>query len=131
VSAEVSGFKKQVFTDVRLQTGQVGRVDFVLVPGQIAETVTVTGQSPIINTEKAEIATVVDEKKIRDLPLRGRDLTKLAFLTTGGTQEAQDVGLTTQAYGYGGGCRPSTGSTPTATRSCSTASITRGTSTSA
>src|SRR5207249_4420035 len=55
VSAELPGFKKQVFAAVRLETGQYGRVDFVLTPGEIAETVTVTGQSPIINTERAEI----------------------------------------------------------------------------
>ena len=52
-----------------------------------------TGLQPIINTEKAEIGSVIEEKKIRELPLRGRDISKLAFLTTGGTQEAQDVGL--------------------------------------
>ena len=78
---------------MRLEIGQYGRVDFVLTTGEIAETLTVTGQSPIINTEKAEIGSVIEEKKIRDLPLRGRDITKLAFLTTGGTQETQDVGL--------------------------------------
>ena len=88
VSAEVSGFRKQAFLAVRLQTEQVGRVDFVLTTGQLSETVQVTGVSPIVNTERAEIGSVVEEKKIRELPLRGRDVTKLAFLTTGGTQEA-------------------------------------------
>ena len=103
VSAEVSGFRKQAFLAVRLQTEQVGRVDFVLTTGQLSETVQVTGVSPIVNTERAEIGSVVEEKKIRELPLRGRDVTKLAFLTTGGTQEAQDVGLITQVVAYGGG----------------------------
>ncbi|PYV08839.1 MAG: hypothetical protein DMG07_24620 [Acidobacteria bacterium] len=105
VSVEQPGFKKQLFAGVKLDQGQYGRVDFVLQTGQIAETVTVTGQQSVINTEKAEIGTVVEEKKIRDLPLRGRDLTKLAFLTTGGTQESQEIGLMSGAgaYGYGGG----------------------------
>src|SRR5213593_1494322 len=99
VRAELPGFKKQLFAAVRLETGQVARVDFVLTTGTIAETVTVTGQSPIVNTEKAEMGSVVEERKIRDLPLRGRDITKLAFLTAGGTQETQEVGGTF----YGGG----------------------------
>ena len=103
VSAEQPGFKKQLFAAVKLETGQYGRVDFVLTTGEISETMTVTGQSPIINTEKAEIGSVVEAKIIRELPLRGRDIVKLTFLTTGGTQETQEIGLTTQAYGYGGG----------------------------
>ena len=104
VSAEMSGFRKQLFPAVRLETGQVrpGRFrahDRARLPKQSDG----DGVSPIINTEKAEIGSVVEEKKIRELPLRGRDITKLAFLTTGGTQEAQDVGLITQVVGYGGG----------------------------
>src|SRR2546426_2044847 len=105
VSAEQPGFKKQVFSGVRLEIGQYGRVDFVLTTGEISETVTVTGQSPIINTEKAEMGSVIEEKTIREMPLRGRDIVKLAFLTTGGAQETQEVGLLASggSYGYGGG----------------------------
>jgi hypothetical protein len=107
VGAEISGFKKQVFAAVNLQTGQYGRVDFVLETGAIAETVTVTGRSPVLDTEKAEMGSVVEERMIRDLPLRGRDLVKLAYLTTGGTQETVEIGgstgvnLTGNAYGAG------------------------------
>ena len=105
VSAELPGFKKQVFTAVRLEIGQYGRVDFVLSTGEIAETLTVTGLQPIINTEKAEMGSVIEEKTIREMPLRGRDIVKLAFLTTGGAQETQEVGLLSSggSYGYGGG----------------------------
>ena len=88
VSVEQPGFQKQTATEIRLATEQIGRVDFVLVPGGAAEQVTVTGQTPVIDTASAELGAVVDEKKIMDLPLSGRRLTKLAYLTTGGIQQS-------------------------------------------
>src|SRR2546422_5730693 len=74
VSVEVAGFKKQVATDVRLAVEQRARVDFALTPGVAAETVTVTGQTPVIDTASAELGAVVDEKSILELPLSGREL---------------------------------------------------------
>ena len=100
--AELPGFKTQVSLGVILAQTQVARIDFVLTPGEIAEQVTVTGQSTVIDTDTAEVSSVIDEKKILDLPLRGRDLVKLAYLTTGGTQENQETGYTS-LYSYGGG----------------------------
>ena len=101
VSAELPGFKKQTSVDVALAIEQVGRIDFVLTPGAIAEEVTVTGQTPVIETETAELAAVIEEKKLMDLPLSGRNITKLAYLTTGGTQERQNV-TNEYLYAYGG-----------------------------
>ena len=78
------------------------RLDFEMTAGEISEHVTVMGQSTIMDTDTAEVAAVIEEKTILDLPLRGRDLVKLAYLTTGGTQERQEVGYTDlQAYGGG------------------------------
>ena len=87
---------------VILAQTQVVRIDLVMTPGEIAEQVTVTGQSTVIDTDTAEVSPVIEEKKILDLPLRGRDLVKLAYLTTGGTQENQETGYTS-LYSYGGG----------------------------
>ena len=102
LKAELPGFKTQVSLGVILAQTQVARIDFVMTPGEIAEQVTVTGQSTVIDTDTAEVSSVIEEKKILDLPLRGRDLVKLAYLTTGGTQERQETGYTA-LYAYGGG----------------------------
>ena len=75
-----------------VEVTQVARRDFEMTPGEISEQVTVMGQSPIIDTDAVEVASLIEEKKILDLPLRGRDLLKLAFLTTGATQFQTDVG---------------------------------------
>ena len=102
VSAELPGFKTARSLGVRLEVQTVSRIDLTMSPGEISEQVTVTGQSTIIDTDNAEVAAVIEEKKILDLPLAGRDMVKLAYLTTGGTQERQEVGYTA-LYAYGGG----------------------------
>ena len=99
LSTSLPGFKTQRVNNIRLSAEQVGRIDFVLTPGEITEEVTVTGQSTIIDTASTELASVVEEKKILDLPLRGRTLTKLAYLTTGGVSENQTGDLSETNYG--------------------------------
>ena len=101
LKAELPGFKSQLIPGVLVSQTQVARVDFLMTPGEIAEQVTVTGQSTVIDTDTAEVSSVIEEKKILDLPLRNRNLVNLAYLTTGGTQEGQDLG--NSLYGYGGG----------------------------
>ena len=96
---ELPGFKTQISQGLRLEVTQVARLDFEMTAGEISEHVTVMGQSTIMDTDTAEVAAVIEEKTILDLPLRGRDLVRLAYLTTGGTQETQDLNL--QAYGGG------------------------------
>ncbi len=85
VKAELPGFKTQLSLGIRLELTQVARVDFVVTPGDITEEVTVIGQSTIIDTDAVEVASVVEEKRIQDLPIQGRNLVKLAYLATGGT----------------------------------------------
>ena len=101
--AELPNFKSQVSIGIRLEVNQVVRADLVMTPGEIAEQITVTGQPTILDTDTAEVATVIEERKILDLPLRGRDLVKLAYLTTGGTQERQEVGTPNDQAFWGGG----------------------------
>ncbi len=101
--AELPNFKSQVSIGIRLEVNRVVRADLVMTPGKIADQVTVTGQPTILDTDTAEVATVIEEKTILDMPLRGRDLVKLAYLTTGGTQERQEVGTANDQSFYGGG----------------------------
>ena len=100
INAELPGFKVMVVVDIPLEVSQVARVDFKLEPGEIADlAVTVIGYTPVINTDDAQLGTVVDENRILDLPLRDRNLVKLAYLTTGATHESSVVGENSSAYG--------------------------------
>ena len=101
VSAELPGFKRKVHVVIPLAVSQVARVDFNLEPGEMIETVVVTGYLPIIDTDDAELGAVVDESRILDMPLKDRDLVKLAYLTTGASHQDSYVGASVMNP-YGG-----------------------------
>ncbi|MDQ3346371.1 MAG: TonB-dependent receptor, partial [Acidobacteriota bacterium] len=63
-------------------------VDFALELGQISEQVEVTGGSPLLKTDRADVATNFDSKQIMDLPVLDRNFTKFILLTPG-TQQLQ------------------------------------------
>jgi hypothetical protein len=85
VRVELSGFKAEQRANVELQVGQVARIDFVLQVGNLTETVEVTGGAPVLQTEDATIGTVIENKRIVDLPLNGRNPLQLVSLTPGAT----------------------------------------------
>jgi hypothetical protein len=83
VTAELPGFKKFVREGMVLQVNQTLRVDIELSVGGVTETVEVTAAAPMIETETSSRGSVIDEKKIVELPLNGRDYNQLALLSPG------------------------------------------------
>jgi hypothetical protein len=83
ISASLSGFQTVVHKGIGLAVGQNAVVDFALQVGQVSDSVTVTGDTAQIETTTATVSNLVDEKKVNDLPLNGRDLTQLSFLQPG------------------------------------------------
>ena len=83
VTAEAPGFAKTVRSGVTLQVAQVARVDVTLQAGQVSETVQVTGASPLLETQTSSRGSVIDQRKIVELPLNGRDYNQLALLSPG------------------------------------------------
>ena len=68
VTAELTGFKRFVNAATRVGVGDVVRLDVVLQAGGLEETVTVTAETPLMNTS-AISGTTVDAKQIAELPL--------------------------------------------------------------
>ena len=66
------GFKTAT-RDVELQVQQTVRVNFTLELGTIAETATVAGVSPLVETSNATVGTVIENRRIVELPLNGRN----------------------------------------------------------
>ena len=85
ITAEGSGFKKTEVHNVKVDVSIPATVNLVLEAGQISETVQTTAadSQAVINTENAELSTVVTEKQINDLPLNGRSPVQLAALQAG------------------------------------------------
>src|ERR1700693_4255504 len=83
VTVEHPGFKKAVSVPVDLDVQQRIAVDISLQVGQISESVEVTGAAPLLETETSELGQVVDNKRMANLPLNGRNFAQLALLTAG------------------------------------------------
>jgi hypothetical protein len=92
--AEQEGFKKAVQAAVRLNVNQVVRVDFVLSVGSINETVTVTAAEPLVESETSSIGQVIDESRVHQLPLNGRNFMQLAYLSPGVNKGPASTGST-------------------------------------
>lgn len=69
VSAELSGFKKFLLPDARVRVGDAVRVDAMLEPGGLEETVQVVVEAALLNTSSGISGTTVDAKQIAELPL--------------------------------------------------------------
>jgi hypothetical protein len=83
ITVEATGFKRIERTGVRLEVGKDVRIDLSLTPGDIAETIRVTGDAPLIETTNDTQGGSFANKAINDLPLNGRDYQNLVVLRPG------------------------------------------------
>jgi len=80
VTVAKSGFQTMSRTDLTLQVQQTARVDFALQLGQTTQVVEVTGGAALLTTETATVGTVIENKRIVELPLNGRNFLQLVSL---------------------------------------------------
>jgi hypothetical protein len=83
VTVEHPGFKKAVTPPVDLDVQQRIALNIALQVGQISESIEVTAATPLLETETSELGQVVDNKRMANLPLNGRNFAQLALLTAG------------------------------------------------
>lgn len=81
--AEAPGFRRYEAKAIRLQLNEVARVDVALTVGTATETVTVNAEAVTVDTTTATLKAVVDQKRIEELPLNGRNPTQLMRLVVG------------------------------------------------
>ncbi len=86
-SLEVSatGFKNYVRSDIVLQVAQNIQINVTMQIGSVSETVEVSGMASMVETKDNSIAQVVDQRRINDLPLNGRQATQLILLSGAAT----------------------------------------------
>ncbi|PYS37820.1 MAG: hypothetical protein DMG14_19960 [Acidobacteria bacterium] len=85
VKAELPGFRTATRKGIQLTVAAEEVVNLTLSVGAVTEQVQVTGEPPLVETTSATLSGLVDDKKIRDLPLNGRSFDQLAFLQPGVT----------------------------------------------
>src|SRR5947207_3677870 len=88
VKAELPGFRPGITTGVRLLAARTARVDIVLEPGAITQTVEVQASAPVINSESATLGTILEASTIGQLPLNGRTLDRLVRFAPGVTSDS-------------------------------------------
>jgi hypothetical protein len=101
VKSELQGFKTAQ-KPVELHVEQTVRVDFTMEIGTLSETAEVTGIAPLITTENATVGTVIENRRIVELPLNGRNFLSLIALSPNVSAEFAGAG---QAGDRQGGSR--------------------------
>jgi len=89
LQAELAGFSTVVLPGVELLVGQHATIPFTLKLVQVGETVTVSGESPLVDPSSSQVAGNVDRRQMEELPLQGRNWLELSKLVKGIT--ANDV----------------------------------------
>ena len=93
ITAEAAGFRTAVVEGFPVATQQRASVDFSLQVGQVLEQVKVTAEAQMIDTNTSALGGVVDNKRIVDLPLNGRNIYSLTSLVPGVFQTRQLSGV--------------------------------------
>jgi hypothetical protein len=83
VEAKANGFAAARVNETRLEVGQTARLDLSLKIGNVSETVEVTAEGTLLNSETTDVGQVIDGKRIVEMPLNGRNYLQLAQLTAG------------------------------------------------
>lgn len=91
VRGELAGFRAGVRENIVINADFTGRADLTLSIGELAETVTVAGDSPLIDTASTLNQTVLQREVLDTLP-QGRDLWSIARLVPGVLTQRYDVG---------------------------------------
>jgi hypothetical protein len=93
---ELPGFSTLIREDLRLTVGFVARVDESMKVGAMEESVTVSGQSPVVDATSTSASVAFTREVLESVP-RGRDLQNVLAMAPGVTQETIDVGGSTLA----------------------------------
>ena len=83
VTVEMAGFKQAVRDQIELRVADRLTLDFQMEIGNVADSVVVTGETPLLETATAGIGLVMDERRVTDLPTVGGNPFYLARLTAG------------------------------------------------
>ena len=83
ITAESTGFQKEVQNDVVVSVDTPLRLDFTLSPGGVTQSVEVISQALAIDTTSATLGNTMDSRQIANLPINGRDYARFSLLTPG------------------------------------------------
>lgn len=80
---ESPGFRRFVRDGITIEVQSAVRIDVSMQLGDVSQTVEVTGQTPLLQTENASLGQVVEARKVLEMPLNGRNVFSLVSLVPG------------------------------------------------
>ena len=83
IEAEHAGFKRQVITNTPLQVAQTQNLQVTMQVGGLAESVEVQAAAGLLQDSEASLSQVIDEKRVLELPINGRNMMQLIPLSAG------------------------------------------------
>src|SRR5712692_8251479 len=92
VTAEKTGFRREVRRVINLVVAEEAQISLTLQVGSIEQQVTVTDAAPLVNTTLASTSGLVTSQQVKDLPLNGRSFDQLLTLNTGIANNTSNMG---------------------------------------
>ena len=83
IRCSLDGFKTDSVSNQRVETAAQVRINFAMEIGDVTETVEVSAAAVTLNTENAVVGGVIENKRVIELPLNGRNVVQLAVLVPG------------------------------------------------
>jgi len=99
IEVEKTSYKKVVQSPITVQVDSTARADVSLQVGAATETVQVTTQAPLLQTESGTLGSQVEGKTVNEMPLNGRNVTNLIALVPGVVPQGASMGNTTMNQG--------------------------------
>ncbi len=85
IDVEAAGLKRARTSDILLGVDANVRSDVVMQLGQVTESIEVTSEAALVDTRSSQIAASIDDRRLVDLPLNGRNIMRLAATMPGVT----------------------------------------------
>src|SRR5258708_6914275 len=103
IEVEKIGFKAVIKSDLNLHVQDALEINFEMVLGSASESVTVRGGVPPLDTESSTIGTVVEQRKVNELPLNGRNVFNLIELAASVVPQGSSTGTPVGVNPFGWG----------------------------
>jgi outer membrane receptor protein involved in Fe transport len=101
VEVQAQGFQTQVVAALNLEVARTVVQNFQLTVGNVAQEITVTSDTPVIETATTSVGTVISQRTVQEIPLNGRHFVDLGLLIPGSVTPPQNGFLTAPLRGQG------------------------------
>lgn len=101
IEIQAAGFQTKAVDNLAVQVSQTATLNVQLSVGEVAETITVEGTAPVIETTTMTVGQVINQRTVQEIPLNGRHFVDLGLLLPGSVVQPQNGFLTAPLRGQG------------------------------